>query len=68
MFANMPDTAKEWAAHTKDIKKLPEKIKKKVKKLGACAAEHAVAKQVGHEMRLKINRPGFHGITKRKVK
>jgi hypothetical protein len=29
MFANDPEMAKEWAEHTKDISKLPEKVKKK---------------------------------------
>lgn len=32
MFANKPEMAKEWAAETKDIKKLPIKVKKKKSK------------------------------------
>lgn len=29
MFAKKPEMAKEWAAATPDIKKLPQKVKKK---------------------------------------
>ena len=29
MFANMPATAKRWAKKTKNIKRLPSRIKKK---------------------------------------
>jgi hypothetical protein len=29
MFANKPEMAKKWAKHTKSIKKLPKKLKKK---------------------------------------
>lgn len=29
MFATMPKKAKEWANETKNIKRLPEKVKKK---------------------------------------
>lgn len=29
MYANKPDMAEEWASETKNIKKLPEKKKKK---------------------------------------
>ncbi|MGC2661752.1 MAG: hypothetical protein WA324_27660 [Bryobacteraceae bacterium] len=32
MFANKPEMAKEWAAETPDIKKLPNKVKKKKSK------------------------------------
>ncbi len=32
MFANQPKIAKRWAKETPDIKKLPEKVKKKKKK------------------------------------
>ena len=28
MFSNKPEMAKEWAAETPNIKKLPEKVKK----------------------------------------
>lgn len=69
MFANMPETAREWAHKTKDIKQLPEKVKRHKKaSVADKAVEDAVAKQVGREFRLKINRPSFHGISKRKAK
>ena len=29
MFANKPEMAKQWAAETPDIKKLPRKVKKR---------------------------------------
>lgn len=29
MFATMPEVAEKWAKHTKNIKSLPEKVKKK---------------------------------------
>lgn len=29
MFANKPKMAKQWAKETSDIKKLPDKVKKK---------------------------------------
>ena len=29
MFSNKPKMAKKWAKHTKSIKKLPKKLKKK---------------------------------------
>jgi hypothetical protein len=32
MFANHPSMAKTWAAHTSNIKKLPEKKKEETKK------------------------------------
>jgi hypothetical protein len=32
MFANQPEMAHEWAHHTPDIKKLPEKVKKEPEK------------------------------------
>lgn len=32
MFATMPKTAKRWADETKNIKKLPNKVKKGKKK------------------------------------
>lgn len=31
MYANKPEMAKEWSAATPDIKKLPEKVKKRGK-------------------------------------
>jgi hypothetical protein len=31
LFANKPEMAKEWANETPDIKKLPNKVKKKAK-------------------------------------
>ena len=31
MFANMPKIAKRWAKHTKNIKKLPNRVKRKNK-------------------------------------
>lgn len=41
MFATMPETAKRWAAHTPDIKKLPEKAGDKKKSKTAAAIELA---------------------------
>ena len=32
MWATKPEMAKKWAKHTKNIKKLPKKVKKRSKK------------------------------------
>lgn len=32
MFANHPEMAKRWAEHTPNIKRLPEKVHKKLRK------------------------------------
>lgn len=61
MFANEPEMAREWAAHTPKGKRLPEHVKESYVRGAAAACEQFGLKQAAEEIRLQIPNRKFHG-------
>ena len=61
MYANEPEMAREWSAHTPKGKKLPEKVKHAFDLGAADALSRFGMKRAAEEIRLKIPRREFHG-------
>ena len=61
MYANDPEMAKEWSAHTPKGKKLPEHVKKSYFLGAAAALDRFGLKTAAEELRLKIPSRTFHG-------
>ena len=62
MYANDPEMAREWEAHTPKGAKLPEKVKHAFLLGTVDALEHFGLRTASEELRLKLPTRSFHGL------